>query len=293
MKKLPRVDISIVNYNGGEVIIKCLKSIFELKDELEFKVWVVDNASSDGSVEEIKLKFLPVEVISNPDNRGFGKAHNQVLKEVKGDFVLVLNPDTIIKTGVVEKLVNYLSEHPEVGAITPKIVFENGKVDLTAHRGFPTPWAAFQYYILKDESLYHLTRRMSDEPHEVDAISGAFFLMPRAVLRKVGLFDEDYFMYAEDIDLCLRIKKLGLKVIYFPNLEILHYKGVLSGIKQHSVDQSKAKSEARIRALNAFYETMWIFYRKHYKDEYPFLVNWLVWLGIQYKWWMARRRMLV
>lgn len=293
MKKLQKVDITIVNYNGGQVILDCLQSIFDLKDNLELKVWVIDNASSDGSVDEIRKNFPKVILIVNNDNVGFGKAHNQALKQVDAEYVLILNPDTRLESGVIEELVSYLSLHSDVGAISPKIVFENGKVDLTAHRGFPTPMAAFRYYILKDESLYHLTNRMSDDPHEVDSIGGAFFLTPKKVLDKVGLFDEDYFMYAEDIDLCLRIKKAGYKVIYYPAREVLHYKGVLSGIKEHSTSMSQAKMASKKRALNAFYETMWIFYHKHYQKDYPFFVNWLVWLGIQYKWWIARRRMVV
>lgn len=293
MKKLPEVDITIVNYNGGEVILECLKSIFSLKDNLDLTVWVVDNDSKDESVEGIRKKFPRVNLILNQENVGFGRAHNQALKKAKGDYALILNPDTRIESGVIEELVGYLNSHSDIGAITPKIVFENGKADLTAHRGFPTPLAAFKYYILKDESLYHLTDRMSDQPHEVDSIGGAFFLTPRAVLDKVGVFDEDYFMYAEDIDLCLRIKKAGFKVIYYPGREVLHYKGVISGIKEHSSGKSTANSESKMRALNSFYETMWIFYRKHYQSKYPFFVNWLVWLGIQYKWFLARRRMVV
>lgn len=293
MKKLPKVDITIVNYNGGQIILDCLKSIFSLKDNLDLTVWIVDNDSTDESLGEIKKRFPSVNLILNEENVGFGRAHNQALKKVTGDFVLILNPDTRIESGVIEELVDYLNLHPDVGAITPKIVFENGKTDLTAHRGFPTPLAAFKYYILKDESLYHLTDRMSDQPHEVDAIGGAFFLTPGKVLDKVGLFDEDYFMYAEDIDLCLRIKEAGFKVIYYSGREVLHYKGVISGIKEHSSGKSNANLESKSRALNAFYETMWIFYRKHYLKKYPFFVNWLVWLGIQYKWWVARRRMVV
>ena len=293
MKKLPEVDITIVNYNGGQVILDCLRSIFDLRDKLEFKVWVIDNASGDGSTEEIRKNFPRVRMIVNTDNVGFGRAHNQALKQVKGDYVLILNPDTRIENGVIEELVTYLSEHDDVGAITPKIVFENGKIDLTAHRGFPTPMAALKYYIWKDDSLYHLTDRMSNTPHEVDSIGGAFFLVPRKVLDIVGLFDEDYFMYAEDIDLCLRIKKAGYKVIYYPGQKVLHYKGVLSGIKEHSVSMSQANVASKKRALDAFYETMWIFYRKHYFDKYSFFVNWLVWLGIHLKWLQAKRKMVV
>jgi GT2 family glycosyltransferase len=186
-----------------------------------------------------------------------------------------------------------MEENSEVGAATCKVILSNGKVDLTAHRGFPTPWASFRYYFLKDDSLYHQSKKNMDKPHEVDAISGSFFLTRKSVLNDVGYFDEDYFMYAEDIDLCFRIKSAGYKVMYVPKVSIIHHKGISSGLKKHSQHISTADLETKKRAMNAFYKTMKIFYKKHLERKYPFFINWLIYLGINLKWALAKRKMHV
>jgi GT2 family glycosyltransferase len=163
---------------------------------------------------------------------------------------------------------------------------------MTAHRGFPTPLASFLYFLGNDR-LYHLTDKDMTMPHEVDAITGAFFLTRKKVLEEVGYFDEDYFMYAEDIDLCYRIKQAGYKIMYLPDVEVLHYKGISTGLKKHSQHLTKASLETRKKMTGYFYSTMKIFYDKHYKDKYPFFVNWLVYLGINVRWWLAKRKLTV
>jgi GT2 family glycosyltransferase len=177
--------------------------------------------------------------------------------------------------------------------LTPRIVMSNGELDFAAHRGLPTPWASFKYFFLKDDSLYHLSKSDFNKPHEVDAISGSFLLTRKDVLEKSGIFDEDYWMYAEDIDLSYRIKKAGFKIIYLPNLEVLHHKGISSGLKKHSQGVSTATLETKKRSLDAFYYTMKIFYRKHLAKKHPFFINWLVYLGINIKWWLAKRKLIV
>ncbi len=288
-----KVSISIVNYNAGDYLIKCLKSLEKIKDELPFEVFVVDNASSDDSIEKAKNLFPQHTYILNNENLGFGKAHNQVLRINKNKYVLVLNPDVELEKGVLKDGVEYLDKHLDVGAVTGEILLPSGKKDLVAHRGFPTPWASFKYYFFKDDSLYHLTNRDFSKPHEVDAISGAFFLTRKSVLDKVGYFDEDYFMYAEDIDLCYRIKLAGYKIIYLPHLKILHYKGVSTGIKKHSRELTTASLETKKRSVNEFYKTMKIFYRKHLDQKYPFFINWLVYTGINFRWWLAKNKLNV
>ena len=128
---------------------------------------------------------------------------------------------------------------------------------------------------------------MPNEIHEVDAIAGAFFMTKKSILEEVGYLDEDFFLYGEDIDLCLRIKKKGYKILYDPEVEITHYKGISTGVKKHSQDLTAADSKTRQRAMNAFYESMIIFYNKHYKKTYPFAINWLVYLGIYLRWSLA------
>lgn len=287
------LTISIVNYNAGDYLITCLQSLEKVKDEAKMKISVVDNASTDGSINLAKAKFPKVKFILNDENVGFGRAHNQVLKDLDTKYVLILNPDTEVRPGVIQTMISYMEDNPGIGTSTCEVVLPNGQVDLTAHRGFPTPYAALRYFLLKDESLYHLSKLDLHTIHEVDAISGSFMLTRRSVLNKVGLFDEDYFMYSEDIDLCYRIKQAGYKVMYVPTISIIHHKGVSSGLKKFTQEVTTATLETRLRSVNAFYSTMEIFYKKHIAENYPFFVNWLVYLGINIKWFLAKRKLMV
>jgi GT2 family glycosyltransferase len=288
-----KLTVSIVNYNAGDYLIRCLESLEKIQSEALLEIYVVDNASSDDSVARVKKLFPKIHFILNEQNLGFGKAHNQVLKNLQTEFVLILNPDVELEDGNLSVPISYLNASPEVGAVTGEVILSNRQIDLTAHRGFPTPWASFKYYVFKDDSLYHMRNKNMNQIHEVDAISGAFFLTRKSVLDKVGLFDEDYFMYAEDIDLCFRIKQAGYKIMYLPSVKILHHKGVSSGLKKHTQGITTANLQTKQRSLNAFYETMKIFYQKHLAQEYPFFINWLVYLGINLKWWLAKKKLTV
>lgn len=294
MKNLvKKLNITVVNFNTGDYLLHCLQSLNKVKDEVGFEIWVVDNASTDQSLKLAKKEFPNLKYIENDQNLGFGRANNMAFKKIKSEYILILNPDTEVDKWVIYKMLNFMEENKYVGAATCKLVLGNGQLDWAAHRGFPTPLAALLYYFFKDDSLYHLTKLPMDKPHEVDAISGSFFLTRKSVLDRVGLFDEDYFMYAEDIDLCFRIKEAGFKVMYVPTVSIIHHKGVSSGLKKHSSHLTSADFETRQRSLNAFYETMKIFYKKHLETKYPFFVNWLVYLGINIKWFLAKKEMHV
>lgn len=290
---MDKLSVVIVNFNSGGFLSECLTDLEKIKDEASLQILVVDNASTDDSIKRAKLKFPDSVYILNNHNMGFGKANNLAFKRVESEFILMLNPDTKVKKGVLFKMLTLLKSDPTIGAATCKVVLGNGQLDLSAHRAFPTPWTAFRYYILKDDSLYHLKDRHLSALHEVDSISGAFFLTRKSVLEKVGLFDESFFMYGEDIDLCYRIRQAGYKIVYEPSVEIIHQKGISSGLKKHSQKITLADYQTRLRALDAFYESMKIFYKKHYKRIYPFFISWLVYLGINLKWWLARRKMVV
>lgn len=299
-----KLDIVIVNYNGGELILDCLRSIEQAKNEANIQIFVVDNASSDNSVSEIKRLYPKVNLLQSSTNLGFAKANNLALKKLTSEYILILNPDVKVLPGTLKYMLQFMEGNIDVGAASCKVELTSGKLDWASHRGFPTPWASFLYFIFKNDSLYHLTNKDMDKAHEVDGIAGAFFLTRKSVLEKVGLFDEDYFMYAEDLDLCYRIKKAGdeqgsshakhnYKIMYVPEVKIIHYKGATSGIKSHSQDISTASVESRKKAFNAFYEAMIIFYKKHLAQNYPFFINWLVILGINLKWKLAKRKMTV
>lgn len=286
------LTVSIVNYDAGEYLIRCLKSL-SLSSGVRMRIYVVDNASTDGSVKKARALFPKVKFMLNTENLGFGKAHNQVLRLIQTEYILVLNPDVEVKKDDIFKVLEFMQDNPVVGVATPEIVLPDGKTDLTAHRGLPTPWAAFKYYFLKDDSLYHLSRRDFSKPHEVDAVSGAFLLTRKSVLGKAGYFDKDYFMYAEDIDLCYRIKKAGYKIMYLPSVKVLHYKGVSTGLKKHSQRISSATPETKKKMNEYFYDTMKIFYKKHLAKNYPFYINWLVYWGIDLKKLIAKGRLTV
>ncbi len=290
MKKL---TISIVNYNAGEYLINCLDSLRKIKNEFDFDVYVVDNNSTDGSIEKAKEKFPDFNFISNKENLGFGKAHNLVLKKADTPYILTLNPDSEVPSKTLPFIFDFMEKNPDAGISSPKVEKSDGFLDIASHRGFPTPLASFLYFFLKNDRLYHLTDRDMSKTHEVDAVVGAFMFIRKSVLEKVGYFDEDYFLYGEDLDLCFRAKKAGFKVMYLPEVKIMHIKGVSSGIKKHSQENSSADRNTKNKSLDYFYSTMKIFYKKHYAKKYPFFINWIVYLGIDIKLLLAKRKKVV
>jgi GT2 family glycosyltransferase len=185
---------------------------------------------------------------------------------------------------------DFMEENPEAGLSTCKIVKADGSLDKAAHRSFPTPWQSFLYLFFKREGKYHMSGSDMTKPHEIDSAVGAFMFIRKSALDKVGYFDEDYFLYGEDIDLCYRIKEGGYKIFYVPQVEVLHVKGVSSGIKEHSKNQSGASRQTKNLALDSFYSTMKIFYKKHYSQKYPFFINWMAYMAIDLKWFMAKRK---
>lgn len=284
---MKNLTIVILNFNSGEYLSKCLESIKTIESEANISTIVIDNNSSDDSLPNAQSKFKEVKFVKNTDNVGFSKGYNPTLKSIKTEYVLLLNPDCILEKGVIKKTLEAFDNDKKTGAITPKIILSNGKIDLTAHRGFPTPWASLLYAI-GDDSLYHLTDKMSGQIHEVDSITGAFFLTKKSILDEVGYLDERFFLYGEDIDLSLRIKNQGYKILYDPEVKIIHNKGISSGLKKHSQELSSADSKTKQKARDSFYEAMILFYDKHYKSTYPFFISWLVYLGIYLKWGIAR-----
>ena len=290
MKKL---TISIVNFNSGDHLSSCLESLEKLKNEIDFDVWIIDNGSSDNSLTSAEKKYKYINFIKNSKNLGFSKAHNLVLKKAKTPYLLTLNPDTIVSAHALPFMVDFMEKNPKVGAATCRIEKEDGTLDMASHRGFPTPKASFYYFFLKNNKFYHLTDKDMEEVHEVDSIVGAFMLLRKSVLEEVGYFDEDYFLYGEDIDLCFRIKEKGYKVMYVPQVKILHIKGASSGIKKHSRESSIANSSTKNLAMDSFYDSMKIFYKKHYAHKYPAFANISVFLAIELKKFISRGRKIV
>lgn len=273
----PKLTVIILNYNTKELLSDCLKSVKENMHEVPMEVIVSDNSSDDGSPEMIKTKFPWVKYIEGP-NEGFSKGNNRARPLVNSEMVLFLNPDTIVYKDVFAKTVRYLDEHPKVGAVTCKLVLQNGKLDKDIRRKFPIPRISFNKLVLGKTNEYYYEYIPENATHEVEAIQGAFFLTYKKLLDKVGWFDERYFFDGEDVDLCYQINKAGYTLVYYPDVHITHLKGVTKGkVKKwrHKLTDAQRK---RIRMAGV--HSMELFYRKNLWDKYPIWFNYFVIIGI-------------
>jgi len=281
----PKLSIVIVTFNVMELTRKCLNSLKDL--EISAKIIVSDNGSSDGTVEMVKKEFPNALILDNKQNLGFAKGNNRARKYCRGDYVLILNPDTVVPKNTIEGCVWYMNKNKDVGAVTCKINLWGGGLDKDSRRSFPTPWVALTHFSYLDRlfpriklfSKYWYSFLSEDAVHEIDIAQGAFCLVRKTVMDKIGWYDEDYFLDGEDIDLAYKIKQLGYKIIYYPKVKIIHYKGASKG-KQGSGFQGKVDSAVRKRAVFSGVESMKIFYKKHYFKKYPWIVNKLVFIGI-------------
>lgn len=285
-----QISIIIVNYNVKHFIEQCLHSVYRGLKDIEAEVFVVDNNSVDGSVALIREKFPQVILVENKINAGFSKANNQAIRLSKGKYVLLLNPDTVVQEDTFTRTLAFMEAHMDAGGLGVKMVDGKGNFLPESKRGLPTPEVAF-YKIFGLSKLfpgskrfgrYHLTYLDKNKTHAVDVLSGAFMLLRRTALDKVGLLDEDYFMYGEDIDLSYRIVLGGYKNYYFPETTIIHYKG-----------ESTKKSS--INYVFVFYRAMIIFARKHFSGQraklFSFLINFAIYLraGISVTWRIAKQ----
>ena len=273
----PELSVIILNYNTKELLEDCLNSVKEHMDEVPMEVIVSDNSSDDGSPEMIKKKFPWVKYTEGP-NEGFSKGNNRARPLVEGKMVLFLNPDTIVHKDVFAKTVRYLKEHPDVGAVTCKLVLQNGKMDKDIRRHFPTPWVSFQRLVLGMDKYFYYENIPEDATHEVEAIQGAFFLTWKSILDKVGWFDEGYFFDGEDLDLCYQIHKAGYKLIFYPETTVTHLKGVTKGKVKKWRHKLTPQQRKRIRLAGV--ASMERFFKKNLWKKYPIWFDYFVILGI-------------
>ena len=299
------LSIIIVTYNGLDITLRTLgsyRNAINADQHHRYEIIVVDNASQEAVADAIAAGYPEVSVIRNSENVGYSKANNIGFDLSDGRCVLFSNPDIEVSAETLPTLVELMDQNPEVGACTPFLkLARTGKVDWGAHRGFPTPWAAFTYFLKlsrlfsgsrrlsKVFGQYHLLDRDLAQEHEVDAIKGCFFFVRREAFEEAGRWDEDYFMFGEDIDLCYQIKQLGYRILFYPQATAVHYHGVTTGLKQHSRDLSSVDAEAQGRAYRAFYDTMKLFYDKNYEQKYSRLIRWLVFLGVDVRSRLGRR----
>jgi GT2 family glycosyltransferase len=278
-----RIDISIiiVSYNTKALMHSCLSSIEKtLWEALTKEIIVVDNGSTDGTVEKVKKNFPDVTVIENKKNIGFAAGNNQGIKASRGRYILLLNSDTEVYPETLKKMVEFVDAHKKAGASTCKLVLPDGSMDPACHRGFPTPWAAYTYFTGLEKLFprtrifgqYHMGYLDITKPHRVDCISGAFFLTKRDVIESIGMLDERFFMYGEDIDWAYRMRHNGWEVWFNPEVRIIHY-------KKQSGRESGAKESKGVAEMH-FLNTMKIFYQKHYEKKYNWLTTRFVYLSI-------------
>lgn len=274
---MTKLSVVIVNYNVQHFLEQCLHSVRKAVSGIESEVFVVDNNSVDGSVQMVKEKFPEVILIANTENTGFAKANNQAIRLAKGEYVLLLNPDTVVEENTFRKVIDFMDSHADAGGLGVQMIDGKGNFLPESKRGLPTPSVAF-YKVFGLSALfpksktfgrYHLGFLDRNQTHSVEVLSGAFMLLRKAALDKVGLLDEDYFMYGEDIDLSYRIILGGYKNYYFHDTRIIHYKG-----------ESTKKSS--VNYVFVFYRAMVIFAKKHFSQSnaslFSFLINIAIWL---------------
>jgi GT2 family glycosyltransferase len=292
------LSICIVTLNACDYLQNCLRSIYEQSsfivpadtistkslqasdqssispDKLSFELTIVDNGSADGTIEMLQREFSSIKLIQNGRNDGFAKPINQALSVSSGEYLLVLNPDTIVLPGALNELVSYLNSHPDVGICGPKVLNRDGSLQKACRRGVSRPWAAFSYFSglstlfpkSKRFGGYLLNYMDENATHEVDGVSGSCMLIRHKVLDQVGYFDERFFAYQEDADYCFQVKKAGWKIVYFPQAQIIHFGG---------------QGGSRVQPYRSIYEwhrSYYLYYRKNLAKDYFFLFNWFYYL---------------
>ncbi|GJQ20360.1 MAG: hypothetical protein HBSIN02_07150 [Bacteroidia bacterium] len=269
----PQVSVVIVNYNVRAFLQQALTSLFRALKGISAEVFVVDNASEDGSAAMVRSRFPGVRLLLNKSNIGFARANNLALRKARGRFLLLLNPDTVVQEDTIRIMLDFFSTHPDAGCAGCTILNPDGTFQLACRRSFPTAWTAFTrisglsalFPRSKVFGRYNLTYLSPDEIYEVDAVSGSFMMVRREAYEAVGGLDEDFFMYGEDLDWCYRIKQAGWKTYYVPATRIIHYKG--ESTRRSSIDE-----------VRMFYDAMHIYVAKHLQGSR--LVNLLLRLGI-------------
>jgi O-antigen biosynthesis protein len=273
------LTVIIVSYNVSSFLDQTLMTVEESAQGIEHEVFVVDNASADDSADMVRRKYPQVKLIENKDNLGFAKANNQALKLAKGRYILLLNPDTVLRADTIPAMIGFLDSHPEAGAAGCKVINPDGSLQLACRRGFPSPGVAFFKMVglsglfpkSRTFGAYNLTYLDPEAVAEVDAISGSFMMLRRETLDRAGYLDEDYFMYGEDLDICFRIKKDGWKIYYVPETEIIHFKG------------ESTKSVPSVKSILDFYTAMHIFVEKHHGGGTKLFPRWLLFTGIYFR----------
>lgn len=272
------VSIIFVNYKTPDLTIQAVRAAIASAEGLSYEIFVVDNGSGDDSVPRIREACPAAKMIESAENLGFSGGNNLALREASGRYLLLLNTDIVVHDDAIPKSTAYMDAHTGAGILGAQVLLPDGRLDHACHRGFPTPLSSLYYFSgmarrhpadpkYTGYTLSHLPR---DTTHPVDTVMGAYMMIRRETMEGIGLLDEDYFMYSEDVDYCYRAKEAGWDVIYFSEATATHYK-------------YGSRRKRRIKTLRDFYHSMWLFYQKHYKRRYPLPVTIVVYLGIRIK----------
>ena len=326
------LSIVILHYNADQFLCTSLANLVDFSGKVPYlkagikpvEIIVVDNKSPPESRKRLREQFnqwggriapkakevewqiegkgLLIRYRELGKNLGFAAGNNCGVALSRGQYVLFLNPDTVVPAKTLAACWNFLEKHPRVGAVTSRLELADGRLDEACHRGFPTPWRAFCYFsglekIFPHSRLfagYHLGWQLDNpRPHKIEAASGAFLLVRRQAGEAIGWWDEDYFFYGEDIEFCYQLARHRWPVYFLPQVKITHFRGVSSGLKKHSRQLARTKLAGKVRVARASVEAMRIFYRKHYRGKYPFWVDWMMkiawWLLENYRVWRVRR----
>ncbi len=271
-----KVCIVIVSYNVCQLLDECLQSVCKALTGIDGEVYVVDNCSTDGTVETLQPRHPDVHFIANRENVGFARANNQAIRQSESEYVLLLNPDTVVFEPTIRQTLTFLDAHPKAGGAGVRMLNREGKPAPESRRAIPTPWVSM-LKMLGFTRHYYMSHLSWDEPGQIEVISGAYCMLRREALNQVGMLDEDFFMYGEDIDLSYRLLKGGWQNWYLP-YDIIHYKG-----------ESTEKSSYRY--VHTFYQAMLIFFRKHY-SHLSFFFSLPIKVAIYFRAFLALIKML-
>lgn len=290
MKQKPDLSIIIVSHNSHDFLRQTLNSLATQKG-VSYETIVVDNLSTDDTLSLLKSEYPEVKVIKRTTSVGFAAANNRGIKKASAETILFMNPDIsfITKTDLAD-CYKRLAGDTKIACLGPKVTLAlTGEIDATAHRGFPTPFASFTHFsglsrLFPNVAMlnqYTKSYLGYDHEHEIDAIGGMFMMIKREAADSIGWWDEEYDFYGEDLDLCYRLWQNNLMVLYYPSVTIKHYKGATTGMSSSSRSVTTATADKTRQVRRWSIQAMEIFYRKHYQEKYPFVVNQLVYLGIK------------
>ena len=277
MREDPKLSVVVLNHNSGTMLVECLDSLFADDIPFDFEVIVPDNVSTDESLELARVKWGErIRIIHTGANRGFSFGNNIGIRAATGAFVCLLNPDTIVHRGCFRTLVAFMEAHPRAGCVGPKVYNSDGSYQLSAKRMIPDPWDAVSRALLLSKAFpksklfarYNVTYLDPEATQHVDASAGCCMLLRRATLDEIGLFDEGYFIYCEDVDWYMRAKTAGWQVWYVADASIDHHHAYSARFRKR-------------RAVRDFHDSMIRFYRKHYSQRYPKLLNGLMYVGVR------------